>query len=229
MRQIEVPLKRYTSRTELIFPLSGAFVVIAGHDVNEPHRRGWSQQFAYDAINVGPDFQIARSGGRANEDFFTWGRDVLAPAGGTVAYARNDVPDQRTPGRIDRSYESLPDVIDALAGNNVLIDHGNGEYSSLGHLQRGSVRLRIGDTVARGELIGRVWQLWVVRAAAPPLSPYVRNAPVAQRWAAVAICECVVGQFRWARAGEGRRSKTWRVSLFRALIRYAVSAIGGGT
>ncbi|HVG86325.1 MAG TPA: M23 family metallopeptidase [Vicinamibacterales bacterium] len=43
-----------------------------------------------------------------------------------------------------------------MAGNNLLIDHGNGEYSSLGHLQQGSVLAKVGDTVTRGQVIGRV-------------------------------------------------------------------------
>jgi hypothetical protein len=38
----------------------------------------------------------------------------------------------------------------------MLIDHGNGEYSSLGHLQHGSVRAKVGDTVTRGQVIGKV-------------------------------------------------------------------------
>jgi murein DD-endopeptidase MepM/ murein hydrolase activator NlpD len=80
---------------------------------------------------------------------------VVAPGDGTVVYARNDVPDQPTPGTVDRSYLNLPDPLHAVAGNNVLIDHGNGEFSSLGHLQHGSVRAKVGDTVTRGQVIGK--------------------------------------------------------------------------
>ena len=57
---------------------------------------------------------------------------------------------------MDRSYLNLPDPLHAVAGNNLLIDHGNGEYSSLGHLQHGSVRAKVGDTVTRGQVIGKV-------------------------------------------------------------------------
>jgi hypothetical protein len=73
-----------------VFPLAGPFLIVAGHDANGPHRRGWNQQFAYDAVSVGPDFGFARNGGRSNEDFFTCGRNVVAPGDGTVVYARND-------------------------------------------------------------------------------------------------------------------------------------------
>ena len=71
-RTVELAVQRYQPRTELIFPLPGRFLIVAGHDANEPHRGGWNQQFAYDAVSVGPDFGFARNGGRSNEDFFTW-------------------------------------------------------------------------------------------------------------------------------------------------------------
>lgn len=154
---LEIPLMRYQQRARLLFPLRGRFLIVQGHDFNEPHSRGWSQQFAYDIVSVGPNFEIARNNGRANQDFFTWGQEVLTPADGTVVYARNDVPDNRAPGTIDRdAFMRLPDPMNAIPGNNVLIDHGNGEYSSLAHLQRGSVSVKAGDRVRQGEVIGRL-------------------------------------------------------------------------
>jgi len=35
-----------------------------------------------------------------NEADAGWGREILAPAGGTVVYARNDVPEQPAPGNV---------------------------------------------------------------------------------------------------------------------------------
>ena len=55
-----------------------------------------------------------------------------------------------------RDLTSLPTPTNAIPGNNVLIDHGNGEYSSLAHLQRGSVRVKAGDRVSQGDVLGRV-------------------------------------------------------------------------
>ncbi len=154
---LEIPVMRYHQRARLSFPLRGRFLIVQGHDFNEPHSRGWSQQFAYDVVSVGVNFDIARNNGRTNQDFFTWGQEVLAPAGGTVVYSRNDVPDNRAPGTIDReTFMSLPNPTNAIPGNNVLIDHGNGEYSSLAHLQRGSVRVKAGDRVSQGDVLGRV-------------------------------------------------------------------------
>ena len=44
----------------------------------------------------------------------------------------------------------------ALAGNCVIIDHGNSEYSVMMHMQPGSVTVRVGDRVATGQVIGRL-------------------------------------------------------------------------
>jgi hypothetical protein len=154
---LEIALLRYEQKTRLFFPIKGKFLVVQGDDFNEPHSRAWSQQFAYDIVIVGPNYEVAKNEGRANEDYFTWGQEVLSPADGTVVYARNDVPDQKVPNVVNREvYVNLPDPMYTIAGNNVLIEHGNGEYSSLGHLKQGSVRVKAGDRVRQGEVVGRV-------------------------------------------------------------------------
>ena len=86
-----------------------------------------------------------------------WEQEVLSPADGTVVYARNDVPDQKVPNVVNREiYASLPDPMSTIAGNNVLIEHGKGEYSSLGHLKHGSVRVKAGNRVRQGEVTGLI-------------------------------------------------------------------------
>jgi len=135
-RRLEIPLSRYEQKTKLIFPIRGKFVVVVGHDFNEPHSDGRSQHFAYD---------------------YSWGREVIAPADATVVFARNDVPDQTIPGTINsKLYTNVPNPTYAIPGNHVLLDHGNSEYSSLGHMQHGSVRVKTGDRVRQGEVLGQM-------------------------------------------------------------------------
>jgi hypothetical protein len=87
-----------------------------------------------------------------------WGREILAPAAGTVVYARNDVPTNPTPGVEpgDDWYRPLHDPVMAYGGNCVIIDHGNSEYSVLMHMQPGSVTVKVGDRVAAGQVVGRL-------------------------------------------------------------------------
>jgi len=154
--QLEIPLMRYEQKTKLIFPIKGKFLIGMAHDFNEPHTDGRSQHYAYDIEGTGPHWEVTRNGGARNEDIYTWGREIIAPADGTVVYARNDVPDQPAPGTVDpRLYQNVPGG-PSIPGNHVLLDHGNGEYSSLGHMQRGTVRVRTGDHVKQGDLLGQI-------------------------------------------------------------------------
>jgi hypothetical protein len=155
--RLEISLERYEPKAELLCPLKGRFMVVAGHDANEGHAGGWSQQHAYDLMSLGPTFGFARNEGRRNEDYFSWSQPVLVPADGVVVSARNDALDQPRPGVVDaKLFETLPDPRSAYAGNTVVIDHGQGEYSALSHLQRGSVRVEVGQRVRRGDQIGRI-------------------------------------------------------------------------
>lgn len=43
-----------------------------------------------------------------------------------------------------------------LLGNHIIIDHGNGEYSVLVHLMKGSVRVKKGDKVKQGDALALV-------------------------------------------------------------------------
>jgi murein DD-endopeptidase MepM/ murein hydrolase activator NlpD len=40
-------------------------------------------------------------------------------------------------------------------GNYVLIDHGNGEFSLLGHLMKGSLQVKAGNRVKRGQAVAK--------------------------------------------------------------------------
>ena len=130
--------------------------MIAGaHDFNEPHADEWSQHYAYDIVGLGAQYEFSKNGRKTNADFFTWGREILAPADGTVVYSRNDVPENPQPGEIDNKiFMGRPDPMRAVGGNNVVIDHGNGEFSFLAHMQQGSVRVKQGDHVKSGDIIG---------------------------------------------------------------------------
>ncbi|MDT4955595.1 MAG: hypothetical protein QOJ02_3733 [Acidobacteriota bacterium] len=154
-KSVEIPITAYQQKTKLIFPLKGAFVVAGGHDFNEEHKGEWSQQYAYDILALGPRYEIVKTNGETNEDFFAWGREIIAPADGMVVYARNDVQDNPHPGVIlINVFVKLKEPMWAVAGNVVVIDHGNGEFSLLAHMQKGSVRVKAGDKVKQGDVLG---------------------------------------------------------------------------
>jgi murein DD-endopeptidase MepM/ murein hydrolase activator NlpD len=154
-KSLEIPVTVYEQKTKLIFPLKGAFVVAGGHDFNEEHKGEWSQQYAYDILPLGPRYEIFKTNGETNEDFPAWGREIIAPADGLIVYARNDVQDNPRPGAIlINVFVKLREPMWAVAGNVVVIDHGNGEFSLLAHMQKGSVRVKAGDKVRQGDVLG---------------------------------------------------------------------------
>jgi murein DD-endopeptidase MepM/ murein hydrolase activator NlpD len=76
---------------------------------------------------------------------------VLAPGDGRVVAAVDTAKDDRQIVMPD----VMRDVIN-MYGNYLVIDHGNGEFSMLGHIRQGSLRVRVGDTVRRGQPVAAV-------------------------------------------------------------------------
>jgi hypothetical protein len=153
-RSIEVPLLSYVQKSKLIFPIKGNFVVVNGNVIEGGHHE-WSQQFAYDIVGLDAHGAVITGEGAKNEDFLGWGREVIAPADGVVTYSRNDIPDNSGPGVIDmEALQALPEQPWPIGGNAVVIDHGGREYSFLGHMQKGSVRVKRGDHVRQADVLG---------------------------------------------------------------------------
>ena len=158
----------YEGKTDLIFPLAGRVLVLDGHDFYSHHRRldlsllapmGLARRqfnrYAYDFSLVDEQDRLSRSGGRTNEDWIGYGAPVVAPGDGIVRDAVNDAREHILPNdQWDdaagmRNPRSIP-------GNFVVIDHENGEVSFLAHLKQGSLTVKPGDRVRRGQVIGRM-------------------------------------------------------------------------
>ncbi|HJU56129.1 MAG TPA: M23 family metallopeptidase [Pyrinomonadaceae bacterium] len=153
-KTLAIPVSNYAQKTKLIFPLKGPFTVLNGHVADQGHQE-WSQHFAYDIAGLGPHLELVKTDGETSGDWYGWGREILAPAGGAVIYSRNDVPDNSRPGVFDIDLlKKLPEPVWAIGGNCVVIDHGNGEFSFLAHMQKGSVLVKTGDRVKQGQAIG---------------------------------------------------------------------------
>ena len=52
--------------------------------------------------------------------------------------------------------DNIPGVLNKNGVNFVIIDHLNGEFSVLVHLKKGSIIVAVGDTVVKGQEIGKV-------------------------------------------------------------------------
>jgi murein DD-endopeptidase MepM/ murein hydrolase activator NlpD len=128
-----------------------------------------SQRFAIDWERIDSENRIVRGDLRDVRSYRIYGEPVLAVADGTVAGARDDLPDQ-TPGALP---DGLP--LDDADGNFVLLDIGGGAYVNYAHLRPGSVRVRAGDRVRRGDHLGDVGNTG--NTTAPHLHLHVMDGP----------------------------------------------------
>lgn len=76
---------------------------------------------------------------------------VLAVTDGRVARTRDGIADQIYDDAEDRARD-----VDKECGNGVLIEHGSGLSSQYCHLKNGSVLVRPGDQVQKGQPIGAI-------------------------------------------------------------------------
>jgi murein DD-endopeptidase MepM/ murein hydrolase activator NlpD len=127
-------------RTELALPCSGTWIVNQGYNGAETHR-GYAA-YALDLVALDARGRAYRGRGRRRGDWFSFGAEVLASADGTVVRVTDRFSDNPIMGR-------------ATDVNKVIVEHDARELSEYVHLQHGSVRVRVGERVRRGQVIGR--------------------------------------------------------------------------
>jgi Peptidase family M23 len=154
---LRIPIGYYQQKTSLIFPFQGLGVVGQDWITNGGHG-GFSNAFALDLRGLDDNYAETKNGADENASSAGWGREILAPAAGTVVYARNDVPTNPRPGKEPDNdwFAKLHDPVMAYAGNCVIIDHGSSEYSVMMHMQPGSLTAKVGDRVATGQVVGKL-------------------------------------------------------------------------
>lgn len=78
------------------------------------------------------------------------GVQVIAPADGTVLRLRDNMPD------VSIREEKAPDVEGVECGNGLVMEHAGGWQTQYCHMKRGSVAVREGQRVARGDVLGEI-------------------------------------------------------------------------
>lgn len=154
------PVAHCRQRHSFRLPLDGQVFVAVGHRIGETHRRALdlpAQQFGWDFVPLASDGLRMLNGPlgatlRA-QDFAGFGAPVCAPAAGRVVEVVDGQPDLELAGDYPDPQTFLADLRRA-GGNAVVLDHGDGVWSYLAHLQCGSVCVRAGQEVGAGALLG---------------------------------------------------------------------------
>ena len=141
-------------------PLRGDNWLAANNSDESPHSRNIEvfddtvripMRFAMDFVRKGPNGDDFVGEETDNASHHAYGEEILAVADGTIAMAIDGVP-ENVPG----SRPPSPIPLDARCGNCIILDIGDGRFVTYAHLIPGSLTVRVGDQVKKGDVLGRV-------------------------------------------------------------------------
>lgn len=138
-----VNVKRFDYLNYLPFclPFMGEWKVSQGYEGAYTHKGLW--QHALD-FNIEYDGKQYKGDGLSVKDYYCFGKPVVAVGNGEVVAVCNDVEDNEI-GSENRIHNW---------GNYVVLKHTDDLFSIVAHLQKDSVRCKVGDMVRMGDLLG---------------------------------------------------------------------------
>ena len=160
--EIEIPLLLPTLQHTYRFPLRGAWMVVNSPLTLNPHRLGYSQEFALDMIRVNEQQRFVRGKNQKNSDYPGYGAEVLAAASGEVVRVVDGIPENPGPlGQVLEEHQQkellksyAPDAL--AGGNTVIVRHAEREYGYYAHLIPGSLEVKVGQKVKAGTVLGKL-------------------------------------------------------------------------
>ncbi len=134
------------TKSNLILPFHDEWYVFWGGKKTSDnyHNTYPSMKGAFDFWVMGSNGKSHSKGANKNEDFYAFGKDIIAPVDAKVVYAFDEVLDNKWPAMNPT----------AGTGNVVLLETKNKEYILLGHLKYKSIKVKEGQMVKKGQLLG---------------------------------------------------------------------------
>jgi len=126
------------------FPFFGEWKISQGNNGNHTHKGDW--QYALDFNIVDNTDNQFKGEGLVLDDYYCYNKPVLAPIDGLVIEIIDSVKDN-----------NIGDVnIEENWGNAVIIKYSESLYASLNHLRTDKIKVKVGDIVKKGNIIGYV-------------------------------------------------------------------------
>jgi hypothetical protein len=107
-----------------------------------------AERFAIDFVQLNDQNKLYSGKQEEVSDYAFFGDEIYAVADGTVVEAEDGLPEQ-IPGKLPEGA-----TLEMAAGNHVVVDIGEGRFALYAHMQPGSVRVKLGDKVNAGQVLG---------------------------------------------------------------------------
>lgn len=127
------------------------------------------ERFAIDWVKLDDKGRIFTGDGAKLGSYAYYGTPIHAAAPGVVVNLY-DGADEQTPGPEAKGINA-----DNVGGNMVVVDIGDGAFAFYAHLQRGSLKVKLGDRVKTGQVVGLLGNTG--NSTAPHLHFHVMDGP----------------------------------------------------
>ena len=111
-----------------------------------------AQRFAIDWVKLRDDGKTFQGDEKDNKSYLAYGNEAYAVADGVVTETKDGIP-ENVPGIDSRA---VPITLETVGGNHVILDIGGGHFAFYAHLQPGSLHVKLGEKVRRGQVVGLV-------------------------------------------------------------------------
>jgi len=128
-----------------------------------------AQRFAVDWEQLDAQGRVHAGAQSEPASYTIYGRDVVAVADAPVVAVIDGLPDQPS-GKMPSNI-----AIEEADGNSIVLDLGSGRYALYAHLRAGSIMVKAGDRVQRGQAIAQVGNSG--NTLAPHLHFHVMDTP----------------------------------------------------
>jgi murein DD-endopeptidase len=140
-------------------PLRGSTWVAFNALGAEDHRRSLNafsareripQRFAIDCMRLGPDGRLFHGDTKSNANYYGYRSEVVAVADGRLSDLKDGLPENS--GSTERSARII--TLENALGNYDTLDLGQGRFATYAYLQPGSFKVKLGEQVKAGQILG---------------------------------------------------------------------------
>lgn len=124
-------------------PFHGEWTVTQGHNGEYTHKDSWRHAWDFEIKN--DEEKTYKNSGDFIEDYYCYGKNIIAPAEGVIEEIVDDIPDNII-GEINLEYNW---------GNTIIIKHSEYLFTKLCHLKPKSIEVQVGQKVKPGDLLAK--------------------------------------------------------------------------